>query len=356
MAITNTLSKNYLVTKPDVLNKLRANNMTLQELRLFSVYLSKINPKDPSTRHVRFSVAEFQAIMELKQRNVPYLKKVANSLLSKVIILTTSRGGFDGFQLFSRFQLDTDEYGEWYISIDANENALPLLFDFKSHYFKYELWNALYLTSKNQLRMYEILKQYENIGHRIISLDDLRHWLGIEDDDYPSYKYFKRDVLTICKKALAENTDISFTFEPHSKRGRNVHELKFTIKKNKKHKDPLTLEQFVSKSDVIDGDFEDKPTQMSLEEYDAHPKYNERLAFFSDACENEFTTEQMEELYNILKEAIPGNFNDDLYCFNYISSRYKKMELRDKSSKDTDNAIKNRFHLLRYYVKNRIEL
>ena len=42
------------------------------------------------------------------------------------------------------------------------------MFDFKDRYFKYELWNALRLKAPSQIRMYEILKQYENIGKREI--------------------------------------------------------------------------------------------------------------------------------------------------------------------------------------------
>lgn len=49
------------------------------------------------------------------------------------------------------------------------------MFDFKERYFKYELWNALSLSSPNQIRMYEILKQYEKIGQRIIQLDELKN-------------------------------------------------------------------------------------------------------------------------------------------------------------------------------------
>ena len=46
-------------------------------------------------------------------------------------------------------------------------------------YFKYELWNALCLKSLNQIRMYEILKQYEGLGRRELSVQSLRELLGI---------------------------------------------------------------------------------------------------------------------------------------------------------------------------------
>ena len=58
------LYKKAIVQKRNILNELRSNNMTLQELRFFSIYLSKINPRDVSTRVVRFPLSDFQKIME----------------------------------------------------------------------------------------------------------------------------------------------------------------------------------------------------------------------------------------------------------------------------------------------------
>ena len=43
------IQKNYLIKKRNVLNEIRANNMTMQELRFFSIYLSKINPQNINT-------------------------------------------------------------------------------------------------------------------------------------------------------------------------------------------------------------------------------------------------------------------------------------------------------------------
>jgi len=165
------LKETHLVTKHNALNNMRADNMSMQELRMLSVYISRINPKDAATRQVKFSLADFQAIMGLGKVNIAYYKAVAKELLSKVIFLTTASGGFDGFTLFSRFRLDTDENGQWYVDIIASEEAMPLFFDFRNgNYFKYELWNALTLKSAGHLRLYEVLKQYERIGGRNVSV------------------------------------------------------------------------------------------------------------------------------------------------------------------------------------------
>jgi hypothetical protein len=332
---------------------MRTHGMTLQELRLFSVYLSKINPKDKSTKIVRFSLAEFQTIMELKQPNIPYFKKIAKSIVSKSVEMPTARGGFGTYNIFNVFILDPNESGEWYVEIDANDRILPLLFDIRSHFFKYELWNALRLKSKNQLRLYEILKQHEGIGYRMLSIKDLKMLLGIEETEYPKYYDFRRDVLEVCKKALSENTDISFTYEVHSKKGRGgkIHELKFIITKNKGYKDPLSLSEFIdlnADNGVIEGDYE----EISFDDIDENgnlvstgtsPAYEEHIAYLMEACNNEFPREKMMVLYDIMQQ----NCSHLIHQGEGRSYDYLRRKWNELNSK---KAIRDRFAYMKKLV------
>ena len=120
-----------LIEKKNVLNELRSNNMTLQELRFFSIYLSKINARDKSTRVVRFPLSDFQRIMELGRMNIKHIKQTTDSLLMNVVHLPDERGGYTSFQLFKECAVSQDDYGEWYVEIDSHDKALPLMFDFK---------------------------------------------------------------------------------------------------------------------------------------------------------------------------------------------------------------------------------
>ena len=205
-----------LIEKRNILNELRSNNLTLQELRFFSIYLSKINPRDENTRSVKFPFADFKKIMDFGKLNIQQLKTSADSILGKKVFIPLESGGFEGIVLFDKCKVDKNSNGEWFVEISASNAAMPLMFDFKERYFKYELWNALRLRSPNQIRMYEILKQYENLGKRELSVKDLRELLGISDTEYSSrtgWSDFKKGVLDSCQKALKEITDISYTYE-----------------------------------------------------------------------------------------------------------------------------------------------
>ena len=67
------IDKNNLIEKRNVLNEIRKNSMSLQELRFFSIYLSKINARDVSTRQVFFPLEDFQRIMEFGRLNIQQL-------------------------------------------------------------------------------------------------------------------------------------------------------------------------------------------------------------------------------------------------------------------------------------------
>ena len=109
------LYETAVVQKRNVLNELRATNLTLQELRFFSIYLSKINPRDKSTRIVRFQLADFQKIMNFKELKISQIRSATNSLLGKVVNIPKEKGGYSAFQLFKECEVDQDEMGEWYI-------------------------------------------------------------------------------------------------------------------------------------------------------------------------------------------------------------------------------------------------
>lgn len=322
--MATTLKDNYLVKKRNVLNEIRANSMTLQELRFFSIYLSKINSSDTNTRVVRFSVADFQRIMELGRINIDYLKQVTNSLLCKVVNMPNERGGYTGFQLFKECVVDIDGNGEWYIEIDAHDKSLPLLFEFKEKYFSYHLWNALRLRSSNQLRIYEILKQYEKVGTRVLSVEELRNLIGIEKNEYKAFKDFRVRVLDACQQALMENTDIQFTYEPCGKRGQGgkILFLKFTIIKNGGYIDQLTLDKFIEELNPPDEDDRGKIL------------YDSKMALLAGACSNEFTIKQIILLHDIMVDALPhATIRDEIACYNHLLRKYRIMDAMNEQKK-----------------------
>lgn len=294
-----------IVEKRNILNELRSNNMTLQELRFFSIYLSKINPYDVSTRVVRFPLNDFVRIMGIgTDVNIPHFRLTVRHILQQVVEVPNEGGvGYRAFQLFKEAVVERDDNNEWYVEFDAHDKALPLMFDFKNRYFKYELWNALRLKSSNQVRMYEILKQYETLGRRELTVKDLRSLLGVAPTEYAGrtgWSDFKKKVLDSCQEALKQTTDICFAYE-RGKVGPGGKWLTiiFHIEKNTEYVDQLTLDEFIELQPEVVID-------TTAEEIQAESEVSDFVKLMSEACNNEFSYTEINELIEIM--AVMTNF------------------------------------------------
>jgi hypothetical protein len=336
---TMKLKPNYLVEKRNVLNEIRANNMTMQEGRFFAFYLCRINPRDINTRIVRLPLDEFREILKLSALKPNYLQQVTNGLLCKVINIPNNRGGYTGFQLFKKCKIDKCDDG-WYVEFDAHDDALPLMFDYKDKYFNYRLSNVLRLRSVNQLRMYEILKQYQPAGYRISTVKELKAYLGIGESEYPQYREFKRCVLDVCQRALLEHTDIKFTYASHGKKGPGgkILQLKFIIEENKDYVDPLALDMFTDErkapeNDVLDLNDINPDEADELLELGRITRREDKLVFLREAVDREFTVEQIAVLYDIVIQDMPLLVRGDdwIKCYHHFMAKYNYM--REKASR-----------------------
>lgn len=368
--------KTALVEKKNVLNELRSNNMTLQELRFFSIYLSKINARDTSTRVVRFPLSDFQRIMEFGRLNIGQLKASTDSLLCKIVHLPDEKGGFRSFQLFKECCVTQDDNGEWYMEIDAHDRALPLMFEFKDRYFTYELWNALRLKSANQVRMYEVLKQWEKLGRKEFKVEELRALLGIKEDDYSGrtgWSDFKKKVLDSCQQALKETTDICYTYE-RGKVGKGGKWLTivFHIEKNEDYIDQLTLDEFIEQQpqgvidiepdEQLEGQLTfdelgaDEPSEDEpLDEFERMAKVygNERMAELAEACNYEFDKPQMDVIFGLIRDnhGIPKDENTDSLHYGrvfWLGDRYSEFLVAANTAERAGKPVRNRF---RYFCK-----
>ena len=334
-----------IVEKQNLLNEIKSNHMTLQEIRFFTIYLSKINSRDISTRLVRFPLSDFVKILEIGKVNIANIQVVTDRLLCKVINIASEKGGYTGFQLFKECKVAKDENDEWYMEIDAHDKSLPLMFEFKKNYFKYELWNALRLNSTNQIRMYEILKQYEKIGERTISVKDLKEYLGIEKEQYTRFGDFNHRVLKPIQQVLLETTDIKYEYEL-IKKGAKVISVRFIIKKNTEYIDQLTLREYIEMR-------EDEIIEASITEEKTYG--NENIEFLAEACEKEFNEKELQVLFDMVSKIIEFGTaeNVDLDRYDYLRRKYNELEMRC-GRKDIE-PIKDRYGYLRWQIKKDLE-
>ena len=324
------------VEKRNDLNEIRSKYMTMQQLRFFAIYLSKINARDESTRRVRFPLSDFQKIMELGKLNIANIKASTDGLLCQIVHVPTKSGGFQSFQLFKECTVEQDSLGEWYVEIDAHDKALPLFFDFKEKYFTYDLGNILRLGSSNQMRMYEILKQRQHLKQPvIIPLDELRELLGIENNAYQRFFDFRTWVIDRSQKELANLTDISFTYEL-VKKNRRVTAISFFIRSNDKQFEEQDIDTYIKSLPELDP-VEDEAVDSLVVDNGID---------FSEALPAGMTSEEVEVLRSLALEKIGfiGGFAEsELRLYDYLNEKAKLMKAQRK-------PVENQFSWLRKAV------
>lgn len=351
------------VKKSNLLNEVRNANASLVEYRLFCVYLAHLSLVSESNV-VTFRLADYARIVGLDRPRQTDLKAQAKNIVGVTATLDNTDGGFSVYTLFSEFKLFQDD-GEWMVSLECNSKIAPMIREQKGRFLRYKLYNTIYLKSYNQQRLYEILKQYERIGERTVTLEELRAYLSIGEDEYPLWYTFSRDVLMVAQKALKENTDIYFEYVP-IKKGRKVDKIKFLIYKNHKFVDQLQLDGYtnnVSESDfdyeegeitVRSDDFTDDMEQVGMFDDDEprHKYENRHFEFLAEACNYEFNQTQMEILLSLdtvqsLSDISRSLEENQLKKHNYLSRKYNELNLAASKTK-----IEYRFAYLKSMIEN----
>lgn len=303
------------VKKSNVLNELRNANASLVEYRLFCVYLAHLS-MNSDDNVVTFSLDDYARIAGLKRPRYDDLKDQSNHLLGMTAVVELDDGGFVNRNLFSEFRLFR-ENEQWMVSLECNPKIAPMIREQKGRFLRYKLYNTIYLKSFNQQRIYELLKQYQRIGKRRETLENLRAYLSVDDNEYPVWGDFSQKVLKVAQKALKERTDICFEYMPIKKRGKTV-EVLFEIFENTDFKDPMEIDKFLPATT----DVEYEGVEFSVRADDEQPadeqeaeapreltrKERVRLELIEAAREGmgsdyEFTDAEMEEIVVAMEQS-----------------------------------------------------
>ncbi len=217
------------VTKSNSLIEARYK-LSINEQRLILLYISMLTPDLEDMPIIRLKVRDVVQALEIhSEKYYSELKEVLKKLRSRVLEIPTESGYIiTGWIDAARYYAKKGE-----IVLRLSPELKPYLLKLKEAFTTYYLKNVLKLRSFYSIRLYELLKQYENVGRRRFALEDLRKILKIDDNKYKKYSDFKRFVILSSQKELQKKTDICFDFI-ELKMGRKVVGIEFLIKRNKK--------------------------------------------------------------------------------------------------------------------------
>ena len=118
--------------------------------------------------------------------------------------------------------------------IRFSKPILPFLSNLKAEFTKYLESDIVGMSSPYSIRFYELIMQYRSVGHREISLENLR-WMFQLQNKYPVWADLKKRVIEQAIKEINEHSPYNLTIEP-KRTGRKITSivLKFQDKKSLK--------------------------------------------------------------------------------------------------------------------------
>lgn len=390
-------------TKPEIVRKgnlLIASklNLTRNESRVLELVFAQINPFEDVSFQKQYRV-EVVDLVKIKKNNKVYmeLEDIANGLTSKNIHLRQEDGSFEFLTITNMVKYDADEGA---IFVELNNNLLTYLLKSPKQiesekkqlelkekkdridalktekagwaYTSYQLKYHLILQSNHALRFYELLKQYESIGKRVLYVEEIKILLEIETR-YNAYADFKRNVILIAQKELKSKTDICFDFEEIKKR-RRVYAIRFTIYKNNRVEEGLSNKsksepKVESPQEFLNSNFDDtiaelkklkKPTDEEITDQKALQLINR---FGEEHIRKCISLLQMEDkstknnFVGFVIKAIENNWLDDKIL--EIGRKEKKIE-KNKEKKQEEERQKREEeyidNLFGKYWENQLEL
>ena len=202
-------------------------NLSVAETRIILLMVSQINFEDEDFKTYRVRIKDFMesAGISATTKNVySRAREYTKKLMKRVLEIPKQ----DGTWLQVSF-ISSAEYpaGKGYVELQFDPKLKPYLIQLKQRFTTYEAQNVLALGSFYSIRVYELLKQYEKIGKRVISVEGLRDMLGLLDS-YKSYYLFKQRVIEQAKKELDEHCDITFDYR-EIRVGRKIEKIEFNI-------------------------------------------------------------------------------------------------------------------------------
>lgn len=283
-----------------------SKNISFEEL----VLLAKTNFFEP----IEITVPEYKREFNIKSNNVyREMVKITESLRKKEIIYFDEEKG-----LIKKWWVITSIYDfkAKKVCITFHPDLIMDLLIFNGRYTKL---NYSYLATTKSFysnRMYELLRQYLNIGYRSFDIQDLRFKLGLKDTEYPRYANLKQKILEPSRKWINENSDIYIEIHENKLGARNVKKLDFIIKQQ-------NIEENNSPKSIT--------FQTSINEF---IEENSAYMTIKDILNIDLTAEEVDLICNSAIDGLNSNNMTNIKVLDYIKEKWEIVNQYAKNKKD----------------------
>lgn len=217
--------------KSNPLLALSQTSLTLPELKILDVYLSRIDSHDESKRLVRLEKGELESILGVTRINGNDLDKRLDNLFATITFKDERKpNGVAKIELFEKAYAYTNEEGLWIVDLLCTQSAREYIFGIdKLGYLRYRLRSVINLSSRYSYILFLYLLDKSTFKTTWSeSLDVLKQILNCKAERYMAFKFFNAEVLKLAQKEISEKTELRFEYVPKRK-GRKVAAIEFRV-------------------------------------------------------------------------------------------------------------------------------
>ena len=333
-------SENHLIQKSNPLLSLSQTDMTLPELKILDIYLSRIDSHDETKRTVQLEKGEIESCLGISRILKPDLEKRLRNLAQVVKIEDEMQpNGFKLVSLFEEIDACQDDDGLWQIVLTCTNRAREYIFNIDNiGYLRYRLANIVNLTSRYSYVLYLYLEHNRYRKSWEVELDELKAMLRCNAETYNQFYRFNDLILKKCYNELIEKTTLRFTYLP-VRRGRAVRAVCFTV-------EPLSQ-------------LSRRMEQRTVEDSMTRP--DDQIEFLRSACTPtgavapEFSRVEMEQLFEVLvmldDSVLPcpkdNPFDIEFRRYHYLRQKYTAMNCYHEKT-----PVRHRFSYFLSIIKN----
>jgi Protein involved in initiation of plasmid replication len=222
-------SRGYHVVKNNELIQKARYDLSMQEQKIILYLISKVKPDDEDFKLYEFQIKDFCEVCGIDESNggnYVMLKDTIKKLMDKSNWVTIIKDGEEAETILRWVEKAYLYKKSGIIKIRLDNDMKPYLLNLKKQFTKYSLYFTLAMKSKYSLRIYELLKSYQNLEKCEFEIEKLKLMLTAEK--YASFADFKIKVLDIAVREINTYSDISVSYELE-KQGRKYHKIKFKI-------------------------------------------------------------------------------------------------------------------------------
>lgn len=209
------------------------------ETRFFLSVLSQIHRDDTEFKVYRIRYKDVIKTFGLKSNSsYDYLRQAAKSLMDRKVAVSYEVDGVNRETLYHIIRkVDYMKEGEEgkrvenqeYIDVSVETEMKPFLLQLQKNFTAYELQNVVRL-GVYPIRIYELLKQFESIGHRKLTIEQIKKMLELTHE-YPRFSNFYQKIIKPAIDEINKFTDLKILDVIKIKEDRNVSALKFIFTK-----------------------------------------------------------------------------------------------------------------------------